>query len=361
MDFRELSSSNPWWEDKKLIQKDKDLTRRQASNFKWTPRLLYFFKLEEDAIYTIRGPRQVGKTTFVKMMINKILDEVSAKRIFFYACDLIDSPKDLALLIEEYLNLARKSEEDRLYLFLDEISSVKEWQRGIKHLVDNGSLKNCTLILTGSHTLDIKYSAERLPGRRGNVEDVLDKVFLPMKFSEFVDIRSLEIGKKIRFLNLLRKVRREEVLSELSKARIPEELVKLNASSKELSQLFQDYLITGGIPSAIDAYLENGEIPSHIYETYISSMLGDWARWNKKQIHMTQIVQRLIQCLSSQVSWGSLCNQTDLNSHAAQEHIEILQSSFIVSPIYRIDRSKGTAYFEKERRYILMIRLFSMR
>jgi hypothetical protein len=285
------------------------------------------------------------------MMINNLLDsDIPSKRIFFWACDLIESPQDLVTLIESYLSYARKFDQDRLFIFLDEISSVKEWQRGIKYIVDAGSLKNCTLILTGSHTLDIKYSAERLPGRRGNVADVLDKVFLPMKFSEYVDVRSVNISQAIRLLNLLKKARREEVLLQLSQGKIPEELLKLNSFSKELSRIFGEYLITGGIPAALDAFLADGEIPSNIYETYISSMIGDWARWNKKQTHMTQIVQRLIECLASQVSWNSICKQTDLNSHTAQEHIDILQSSFVVSPIYRVDRNKGTACFEKDKK-----------
>ncbi len=351
MNHQELVSLNPWWDDPKLILRDKNLVRRAESNFNWIPRLLFFFKIDEDAIYTVRGPRQVGKTTFVKLMIQKILDsKVQSNQVFFWACDLVENPKELVAVINSYLNYAREKHDERLYIFLDEISSVKDWQKGIKFLVDSGSLKNCTLILTGSHSLDIKTSAERLPGRRGNVEDVLDKVFLPMKFSEFVDVRSDNLRKAIRFLNLLKRVRRDEIILQLAKAKIPKELEKLNTYSKELSKLFQEYLITGGIPSAIDAYIANGEIPANVYEIYVSSMLGDLARWKQNQRRMTQIVQRLVECLSIQVNWNSLCKQTDMTPQTMQEYVDALQSAFVVSTVYRLDRNKAAPSFEKDKK-----------
>jgi predicted AAA+ superfamily ATPase len=100
---------------------------------------MYFFNLEQDAIYTMRGPRQVGKTTLIKIMIRELLEKgIHPKRIFFWACDLIDTPKELATTLQCYLDGARKEYDDRLFVFLDEISSIRDWQKGIKHLVDAG-------------------------------------------------------------------------------------------------------------------------------------------------------------------------------------------------------------------------------
>jgi len=317
---------------------------------------MYFFNLKQDAIYTMRGPRQVGKTTLIKIMIRERLNEgIHPKRIFFWACDLIDSPKELAKMLSCYLNSAREEYDGRLFIFLDEVSSIKDWQKGIKHLVDAGLLQDCTVILTGSHSLDIKSASERLPGRRGNVADVLDRILLPMKFSEYAEMRSKSDNKPKRFLNLLKKIseraKRKEVLMQLAHAKIPDELIKLSSYSNELTHLFQEYLITGGVPSAIDSFLAQGEIPSNIYNTYVTAMLGDAARWQKKDVHMGQIVQRLTECLSSQVSWQSLCKGTDLSSpQRVAECVDILRYSFVVSTIYRLDRGKGGPRFEKEKK-----------
>lgn len=356
MKIHDLSKPNPWWKDKEWISKDPDLQRRRKSQVDWIPRLMYFFNLKQDAIYTIRGPRQVGKTTLIKIMIRELLDKgIHPKRIFFWACDLIDSPKELATMLQCYLDGVRKEYEERLFIFLDEISSIRDWQKGIKHLVDAGLLQECTVILTGSHSLDIKSASERLPGRRGNVEDVLDKIFLPMKFSEYAEMRSKSVNKAKRFPNLLKKVsdrmKRQEVLMQLAHAEIPEELMKLSSYSDELAHLFQEYLITGGVPLAIDSYLSQGKIRSNIYDTYVTAMLGDAARWQKKEIYMEQIVGRLIECLSSQISWQSICKGTDLGSRQrTAECVDILRSSFVVSTIYRLDRQKGGPRFEKEKK-----------
>lgn len=73
------------------------------------------------------------------------------------------------------------------YLFPDEISGVKDWQRGIKYLYETGRLKNSTAIMPGSHVLDIHRAAERLPGRRGVRAGSVDKVLLPLKFAEYLE------------------------------------------------------------------------------------------------------------------------------------------------------------------------------
>jgi hypothetical protein len=44
---------------------------------------------------------------------------------------------------------------------------LKDWQRGIKLFVDAGKLRNCTCILTGSHSIDLRKASESLSGRRG--------------------------------------------------------------------------------------------------------------------------------------------------------------------------------------------------
>lgn len=352
METQRWVRQNPWWIDKDWDKQDVNLRKRQDSTVNWTPRLIHFLKCNEDAIYTLRGPRQVGKTTLVKVKIKELMGSgVQGRRIFYHTCDLVSSPKDLVSIVENYVGWARTSFSDRLFIFLDEISSVRDWQKGIKYLVDTGTLQNCTVILTGSHSLDIKKASERLPGRRGMVTDVLDKILLPMKFSEYVEVRNKKLGELMRSLGLLGRQNREHLLSQLGNAIIPKEFEELNLYSEDFSRLFEDYLITGGIAPAIDSYISKGSIPSNIYTAYIQVMLGDIMRWGKKEIYMAQILRRIIDSLSSQVSWQSLCKQTDLGSHhTVAEYVDVLESSFVVSCIYRLDKNKGMPYFGKEKK-----------
>jgi len=352
METQKFIRQNPWWTDKEWIDKDKHLRKKKASKLDWSPRLRFFFKFNKDAIYTLRGPRQVGKTTLVKTMIKERLESgVEGRRVFYWTCDLVSGSKELASMLESYVEWAKSSFDGRLFLFLDEISSVKDWQKGIKYLVDTGSLENCTIFLTGSHSLDIRKASERLPGRRGIVDDVLDKILPPMKFSEYIDVRSKKLRNVIRSLDLLTRLSRQRAIFQLAKAIIPKEIKELSLYSNELSRLFEDYLITGGVAPAIDSYISEGKISTNIYETYVSVMLGDAMRWQKKEVYMAQIIRRIIESLSSQVSWKSLGKQTDLGSHhTVAEYVDVLESSFVVSCIYRLDKNKGVPYFSKEKK-----------
>lgn len=352
MEIQKLVQQNPWWTNKKLIDEDKHLRTKETSKVDWKPRLKFFFKFNEDAIFTLRGPRQVGKTTLVKIMIKELLETgIHGRRIFYWTCDLVSGPKELASLLESYIGWARAFTDDRLFIFLDEISSVRNWQKGIKYLADTDSLQDVTLILTGSHSLDIRKASERLPGRRGMVDEVLDKILPPMKFSEYIDVRNKKLRNVIRSLGLFSRKEREHALFQLANTTIPKEIKELSLYSSELSQLFDDYLITGGIAPAIHSYVSEGVIPSNIYGTYISVMLGDAMRWQKKEVYMAQIIRRAIESLSTQISWKSLGKQTDLGSHhTVAEYVDVLESSFVVSCIYRLDKSKGVPYFSKQKK-----------
>ncbi|MCL2135493.1 MAG: ATP-binding protein [Candidatus Bathyarchaeota archaeon] len=352
MEFSELAQKNPWWKDKQQISQDRNIKKLETSKIDWTPRIKHKFNLNQDAIYTIRGPRQVGKTTLIKIMIKEQLTHCIPEQVFFYACDLVSNPKELAQIIDCYIRGVRKNlPNQRLFLFIDEISSVKDWQKGIKALFDEGLLENCTVILTGSHSIDIRNASERLPGRRGNTTDVVDKIFLPMKFAEYVEIQNPKIRSVMEDLHLLKPKNRLSLINLLAQAQIPSQLEKLDYYHSDLEELFHSYLLTGGIATAIDAYLSKKIIPSNIYETHINAVLGDVAKWQKKEIYMAQIVQRLSENLSSPVSWQSLCKQTDLGSHhTVADYVDILKSSFTVSTIYQLNRNKDAPMFEKEKK-----------
>ncbi|MDK2465236.1 MAG: AAA family ATPase, partial [Candidatus Korarchaeota archaeon] len=132
-------------------------------------------------------------------MIRDLLSRgVEPQRILYYSCDLVEGPKRLLELLRSYLGWARRLTRERLYLFLDEVSSVRDWQLAVKQLADLGQLRDCTLVLTGSHSLDVKRSSERMPGRRGRASTPLDKVMLPMKFAEYVETLDEEIAGLLR-------------------------------------------------------------------------------------------------------------------------------------------------------------------
>ena len=157
MSIPDLAEHNPWWLRKDAIDEDQRILEWESSRFKWTPRLGETFQWDLDVVYVLRGPRQVGKTTLMKLKIRELIRSgAEPRQVFYYPCDLVEGPEKLVNIMTTYQDSTRSDRTKRLYIILDEISSVKDWQKGIKSLYDAGRLRKCTLILTGSHSIDLR-------------------------------------------------------------------------------------------------------------------------------------------------------------------------------------------------------------
>jgi len=346
-----LSTQNPWWLRAEAIESDSKIVEFLENPIKWEPRIKFVFNMETDSVYTLRGPRQVGKTTLLKLLIRDLIRrEIDPRNIFYWTCDLIEGPKGLVDIVEEFLEFSRFN-GGRRYIFLDEVSAVKDWQRGIKHLYDTDRLHESTLILTGSHSLDIRRAAERLPGRRGLSTGPVDKVLLPMKFAEYVEARDDEVERLINSLDLRRTDKRIALIEEMTKGRISRVLEELSLYSDRLTAHLNDYMITGGVPRSINDYAKFGEIRQETYSTYVQITIGDILRWDKREIYIAQLLKRVIDTLSSQVSWRSLRKGTDIGHETTvSDYIDVLKSSFILCPLYVLDRSRRGPNYNKAKK-----------
>jgi hypothetical protein len=348
----ELMDQNPWWRSPKAILKDKYIVALAKSRVCWDPRLKYKFVLDADVIYTLRGPRQVGKTTLLKSMIRHLIESgVDPRNIFYYTCDLLDSPKTLVETVSSYLDSIKSLKKGRAYLLLDEVSSVKDWQKAVKFLVDKGKLTSTTAILTGSHTLDIKKASEKLPGRRGQIVDTPDKIMLPMKFAEYAETLNEAVRDSVRKQQVLAWDKRKTLLFSLLGGKIPEEIKELSFMSKELEMLFHDYLLTGGIARVAHEYLEHGEISEEVYKTYVDVVLGDLVRWGKKEGYLRQVMTRVLETLGTPVGWNALKKETDIASHnTVADYVDTLADAFVLLYFHRYDASRQGPAYQKEKK-----------
>ena len=348
-----LLTQNPWWENPENIETDRSIQKYEESTVKWTPRIKHFIELDTEAIYTLRGPRQVGKTTLLKLIIRELLHKgISPRRILYYSCDLVDSPSRLAEIIESYLQATEHITDNYRYIFLDEISAVKDWQRGIKHLHDLGKFKKICVLMTGSHNLDIRRASERLPGRRGNhTTNTLDKVLLPMKFAEYIDARDKELQDILQSLGLRKFEKRKQIIEDLAKGEIAPEVKQISLYMDKISKYLDDYLLTGGIATAVNDYVNYGEITENTYRTYIDVTIGDFLRWDNSQIYLAQILRAINETLCSQVSWRTLEKKTDIGSpNTVAKYVDVLKSGFVLNPFYVLDRNKGTPNYSKDKK-----------
>ncbi len=340
MDILTIRKQNPWWENRERIKEDPKIKEYMHSRIQWNPRLRKNIDLTKNAIYSIRGPRQVGKTTLVKLMIESLLNQpINPINIIYFACDLLKDNTALADLIDSYYSWVRVQNKERVHIFLDEISSVKDWQSAIKHFIDLNGNQEITLLVTGSHTLDIKESTERLPGRVGEKEHVsTHKILLPMKFAEYVQLRNPELYKHVQELHLHEtKARMEQFLSMIH-GNLPSSASSLLSILPELDVLLDEYLLTGGIMIAVNEYLTTKRISSQIYEIYLRQMIGDMTRIKREEKTAKLILASILKRICVPLSWNSIRTENDIASPpTVEQYVQILRHMFVLNIFYKME------------------------
>ena len=324
--FQLLQQQNPWWFREEVILDDEKIADYEQETYQYIPPILSEFPENTDAILTLRGPRQIGKSTSMKLLIRRLLLElkIPKKHIFYFSLDRIEDYNQLYELIDCYLRNVRPGNPQRLYIFLDEISFVRQWQRGIKALADEGKLKNATLLLTGSNLIDIRGGAERMPGRRGRLSRV-DFEQLPMTFAEFIHLTELGIEST--------------------------DIDSLIYHKDLLLHRFEEYLITGGFPLSINLFFTRGHISSYVYQLYLSWIEGDIGRVGKLERNLYQIMSRILAHISTGISWYKLSRETGIASHATvQEYIEILERMYVLRTVPFIDLSSKLQMYRKNKK-----------
>ncbi len=322
---------NPWWRDRQSIKQDKHIRTFEASKIRWRPPLLKT-PLNEDALHIIKGPRQVGKTTLIKLFIKNLLayEKVSEKDILFISMDAARTVDDVLDVILYYFKAIATG--NRRYLFLDEASFFPDWPRAIKVLIDMGFDRNATYVVTGSSALDLKRSSEKLPGRRGKG---CDFVLLPLSFREFLSILYPKIVP-VPVNSILEFFEKKE-----------KDFFDCRMYKTELEGALHTYLQTGGFPAWIDAYLQ-AESNEHLLMTFRAIVEGDMARLKKSTSHLMHLALPVLKHIGTPVDWKKLAVETGMGSHhTSNDYISILSDSYILYFLQALDINKNLPKLRK--------------
>ena len=150
---------NPWWSDPAAIETDHHLQQLKEQPLVYEHDMP--FELDVDGVYTLRGPRQVGKTTLLKRLVRQLLERRDVHpRCILYAdigATSVGSDDELQAFLRSFLEDADRREAcGRTYILLDEVTGITDWGAAIRALYDRGKLTETTVIATGSHALDVK-------------------------------------------------------------------------------------------------------------------------------------------------------------------------------------------------------------
>ncbi len=340
---------NPWWLDKQEINKDLKISQFKQSRIKYFHPLLDKFVLEKDAIYTLRGSRQTGKSTILKLLIKKLLEKnKDPRRIFFFPGDYAKDYKELYEILLVFLDSAPK--QRRKYIFIDEISFIKEWTRAIKLLADEGKLKNCFVLLTGSLSVFVKGESEFMPGRRGMAKN-LDKILFPLSFGEYVKLADRKLFDAIKIKeegSIISKFNNKIGISK-------DNPLKYSRNSNILNKHWIDYILTGGYFLNINSYLAAGSVPASNYSLYLESFRGDWLKLGREEFLLKETIMGIMRQLGSSTSWLNLAKQSSVQSHLTMaSSVEILEKLFIVKVLHNLDIAKKLPNLRKEKKILFV-------
>lgn len=246
----------------------------------------------QPGIYTVGGGRQVGKTTLMKQWMADLLKSgVAPERIVYFTGELIDDQHSLVRLITE--TLEETPNTDLRYLLLDEITYIRQWDKGIKYLADAGMLENVVMVLTGSDLVIIKEARMRFPGRRG-AADTVDFHLYPLSFFETVKLKSrFAPGDLDQLINSGHEPAEQAI--------------------KKLYEEFDSYLIHGGFLTAINDMASHQCIPLHTFSTYSDWIRGDVLKRGKQEHYLREILDAIIRRYGSQVTWNALARDLSID------------------------------------------------
>jgi len=352
MDFQDISKQNPWWSNPSSISEDPKIRDFDSADVKWVPRIKKYINLDLDVLYSVRGPRQVGKTTLVKNIIQEELKKRKSQDIFYYSCDLLNKPQELAEIFEIYLKWSSQQSSERKLVFIDEISRVKNWEYAYKSIVDTYGLSGKTFILTGSSCWDIKHGVERLPGRKGEATGEQNhKILLPMKFAEYVQLRKPKIHETIEKLKLNDNPTRQKAFSELTASNAAEWINPLLPYTDDLEALLDEYFITGGIMTAVNQYVKNNEIKNSTYELYLQLFFGDLAKLGRSESTAKKLLTAVFRFAPSPVGWTRIQRSMDIPQPVTvSEYAEVLKTLFVLNIYHAFDYNRTQAKHRSDKK-----------
>ncbi len=310
---------------------DPDLRRVRHAGFDYAAGVLA--KLDPGGLYTLRGPRRVGKTVEVKKTVQRLIEDGTDPRLVLYmAADGLDA-HDLRTLVEA-ANVVTPAVGRRTW-FIDEVTAISDgWPAEVKWLRDNDSRFSMdTVVLTESSASDLGESIDALAGRRGRGRGKIldaDRVLLPMSFRDFL---RATVGAD-RLPADTRPFPPEELGSEEFDHRAMEIAPWLDT----LAAGWDAYMRIGGFPPAVDSHIK-GVDDERFRQDLLNLLHGEAlrrTRWSKSQTDF--FVRRLAKGIGSPANWSQIAADIGGKAGLVRRRVAALQDEFVVWTCHREDR-----------------------
>ena len=229
------------------------------------------------------GPRQVGKTTLLRMLMAE-----SDKKTLFWNCDEPDIRQKLSNPTSTQLQAETAQYE---LIFIDEAQRVPNIGVTLKLLIDSFPMKQ--VIVTGSSALQLSNSInEPLTGRKYEYN------MFPFSSEELID----------------------------------------NHGSIEENRLLERRMVYGAYPEVVKLPGEERETLVNLINSYLYKDIFAFQDVRKPEI-IEQLLQALALQMGREVSFNELSKLLGLNSQTVQRYIDLLEKSYIVFHLRSFSRN----------------------
>jgi len=334
-----VNEQNPWWTG----EEDPTYERWKGYKVRWTPSIIERIPLKPFSLNFLVGPRQVGKTTALKICIQNLIKERDPKSVFYYSCDELSDHRELGEVIDNYLAARGEWGIKDSVLFLDEVTFVEDWWRALKFRIDKEAFHRDVLIVTGSASIELLGEKERFPGRRGHGKDLY---LQPLDFAEYVQKLGGVDTKRAPADKL-------EAVMRSARANV------LYAS--KISELFTRYLKSGGFPLSARELFEGGKVSTESKKTYLDWLRSDWKKAGKSDGYMKGVLGYIMRARLSPVSWLGIAKETSIGSpHTAQSYVECLEDLLALKALDIIAPDSKVMYRKNKKIHALDPFLYSV-
>lgn len=337
--FPDLAALNPWWAGADGFAGDPHLGALARAPFRRVPGALAAIRPTDEGIFTLRGPRQVGKTTLLKQLARELVraGRWDPRRIVYYSLDLVDDRQRIVDLVRQVKASRPTAARERWCFLLDEVSMVTGWQRSLKYLWDHDieGARRDLFVLSGSSAVDLRRASDRLPGRRGTGRDL---ALLPLSFREFLSaVDPAAVPPPLAKPSDLRTAPGEELARQAM------------FSLGRLQTRLEQYAVVGGFPAAVSDFLASGAVTPRTLADLWNVVASDIERSSRSRVRALRLLGRVVSSLGSPFSWTSLAIDMDVTRPIAEEYAKLLADSFLLFIVYFRDLA-GRSQPRKEKK-----------
>ena len=278
---------NPWWEKEFCfigIKRDKylDILKQNLNN--------------KDILF-LTGLRRIGKSTILKQFIYLLINEekINPKKICYLSLDNYSFKEHtITELVRQYRQINNLKIDEKIYLFLDEVTYKESFKEELKNLYD---LEHTKIFATSSSANKLLDKKALLTGRSRTIE------VYPLDFQEFLYFKDYKARNSEKYL---------------------------------LENYFKQYMRLGGIPEYVLT-----EDPSYVTNLTENILYKDIIAVNniKNAENVKELFRLLCERVGKPVSNNKLANIIGINKNTVKKYIGYFKETYL---FYIIEKDAKT-------------------